>query len=110
MPLIAFVAVVFPLLIGIGTDFAMHILHRYEHEGGNIVSTLRYTGKAVLLSSVTTMLGFGSLALMGEVGAVAALGTLLFVGIAACLVATVVGLPAFLGLRRPPQHESRNGG
>lgn len=100
MELIAFVAVVFPLLIGIGTDFAMHILHRYDHEEGDIVSTLRFSGKAVLLSSVTTMLGFGSLALVGEIGAVSALGTLLFVGIGACLVATVIGLPAFLGLRK----------
>jgi len=99
-PLVAQVAIVFPLLIGIGTDFAMHILHRYDHEGGDVASTLRFSGKAVLLSSLTTMLGFGSLMLIGEVGMITGLGTLLFVGIGACLVATVVGLPAFLGLRR----------
>lgn len=100
IPLQANAAMIFPLLIGIGTDDAMHILHRYDHEGGDIVSTLRFSGKAVLLSSITTMLGFGSLALVGEVGMLAALGTLLFVGIAACLIATVVGLPAFLGLNK----------
>ena len=104
MPLVAQVAIVFPLLIGIGTDFAMHILHRYDHEGGDIASTLRFSGKAVLLSSVTTMLGFGSLMLVGEVGMITGLGTLLFVGIGACLIATVVGLPAFLGLRKEARH------
>ena len=109
MRLQANAAMVFPLLIGIGTDFAMHILHRYDHEGGDIVSTLRYSGKAVLLSSVTTMLGFGSLALVGQVGMISALGTLLFVGIAACLVATVVALPAFLGIgKRAGYSETSN--
>ena len=91
---------VLPLLIGIGTDDAMHILHRYRHEGGDIVPTLQYTGKAVLLTSITTMLGFGSLALIGEMATIAAIGWLLFVGIGTCFLATVVVLPALLEIGR----------
>ncbi len=89
---------VFPLLIGIGTDDALHILHRYRHEGGRIEPTLRYSGKAVLLTTVTTMLAFGSLAVVGEMATIAAMGSLLFVGLGTCFLATVIVLPACLSL------------
>ena len=89
---------VLPLIIGIGTDDAMHILHRYRHEGERIEPTLRYSGKAVLLTSITTMLGFGSLAVVGEMATIAAIGWLLFVGIGTCFLATVIVLPATLEL------------
>lgn len=89
---------VLPLIIGIGNDDAMHILHRYRHEGGQIEPTLRYTGKAVLLTSVTTMIGFGSLAVVGEMATIAGIGWLLFVGIGTCFLATVIVLPALLEL------------
>ena len=89
---------VFPLLIGIGTDDAMHILHRYNHEGGDIVPAIRYSGKAVLLTTVTTMLAFGSLAVVGEMATIAAIGWLLFVGLGTCFLATVILLPACLSI------------
>ncbi|TVQ37619.1 MAG: hypothetical protein EA384_11335 [Spirochaetaceae bacterium] len=91
---------VFPLLIGIGTDDAMHILHRYKHEGGRIVPAIRYSGKAVLLTTVTTMLAFGSLAVVGEMATIAAIGWLLFVGLGTCFLATVILLPACLTIGR----------
>ncbi len=104
---------VFPLLIGIGTDDAMHILHRYNHEGGDIVPAIRYSGKAVLLTTVTTMLAFGSLAVVGEMATIAAIGWLLFVGLGTCFVATVILLPACLALgqrcRTPRSGEIRQG-
>lgn len=87
---------VFPLLIGMGTDCAMHILHRYRHEGNKIVPAIRYSGKAVLLTTVTTMLAFGSLAVAGEMATIAAIGALLFVGLGTCFIATVIALPALL--------------
>lgn len=89
---------VFPLLIGIGTDDALHILHRYKHEGNDIVPAIRYSGKAVLLTTLTTMLAFGSLALVGEMATIAAIGWLLLIGFGTCFLATVVLLPACLSL------------
>ncbi len=103
---------VFPLLIGIGTDDALHILHRYKHENGDIAKTLRYSGKAVLLTTVTTMLGFGSLAVVGEMATIAAIGWLLFVGIGTCFLSTVIVLPAVLSLinkRKMSKKEITNG-
>lgn len=53
----------------------------------------------MLLSSLTTMIGFGALGLMGQWGAVSGIGVLLVIGIGACFVATVLLLPAVLGNR-----------
>lgn len=91
---------VLPLLIGIGTDDAMHIMHRYRHEKGDIVKTLRYSGKAVLLTTLTTMIGFGSLGVIGTMETISSIGILLFIGIGTCFLATVIALPALLGLNK----------
>lgn len=50
-----------PLLIGIGIDDAVHINHRYIQEGkGKIATVVAKTGTALLLTSVTTIIGFAS--------------------------------------------------
>jgi len=50
-----------PLLIGIGIDDAVHINHRYLLEGyGKIDRVVEKTGKAVFLTSLTTVIGFAS--------------------------------------------------
>ncbi len=50
-----------PLLIGIGIDDAIHISHRYLHEGpGNMPKVIKHAGSAVLLASITTVIGFSS--------------------------------------------------
>jgi predicted RND superfamily exporter protein len=87
--------IVIPLIIGMGIDFGIHIAHRYKTEG-NIGTTYRYTGKGVFLSALTTMIGFGSLGLVGSFPAIASLGSILFFGITACLITTLVILPALL--------------
>lgn len=87
--------IVIPLIIGMGIDFGIHIAHRYKTEG-NIETTYRYTGKGVFLSALTTMIGFGSLGLVGSFPAIASLGSILFFGITACLLTTLIILPALL--------------
>jgi hypothetical protein len=59
-----------------------------------------FTGKAVFLSALTTMIGFGSLAMIGSFPSVASIGAVLFLGIATCLVATILLLPALLSFIR----------
>ncbi len=50
-----------PLLIGIGIDDAIHISHRYLHEGsGNMKKVITHAGSAVLLTTITTTIGFAS--------------------------------------------------
>ena len=91
---------VIPLVIGMGIDFGIHLAHRYRVER-EIGTVYRYTGKGVFLSALTTMIGFGSLGLIGSFGSISSMGIILFVGLAACLTAALVVLPALLRLEGP---------
>lgn len=93
---------VIPLIIGMGIDYGVHIVERYAIENQDISAVFRYTGKALLLSALTTMIGFGSLGLMGSFAGVASIGAILFLGITACLVAALFLMPALLSLGRKP--------
>jgi hypothetical protein len=89
---------ILPMLLGIGIDSGIHIVHRFRWHGGeDIQSTLRFTSMAVFLSSLTTLLGFGSLALSVNQG-IASVGVVSLVGMSACLLASMLTLPAALSL------------
>lgn len=87
--------VVIPLVIGMGIDYGIHFAHRYQIEG-DIDRTYSTTGKAVWLSALTTMIGFGSLGAVAKFPSVASMGSILFFGIAACLITAMLVLPALL--------------
>lgn len=94
-----------PLILGIGIDNGVHIIHRYKIEGKNKIRTIfSSTGKAVLLTSITTFLAFGSLGFASSRG-LASLGLTLAIGITTCLLTTVIILPAFMGLTDNKQTE-----
>jgi predicted RND superfamily exporter protein len=93
-----------PMIIGIGIDYGVHILHRWRHEGrGKIRIVYSSTGKAILLTSLTTMLAFGSLVFSIWRG-FGQLGGALFLGVGACFLTTVIILPGIIGML-----EKRNG-
>jgi hopanoid biosynthesis associated RND transporter like protein HpnN len=85
-----------PLVIGIGVTNGIHILNRYaeEHTPGILA---RSTGKAVLVSGLTAIAGFGSLVLAQHRG-IHSLGVIMSIGIAACMLAGLTCLPALLNL------------
>ena len=85
-----------PLIIGVGIDNAVHLLHRYRQDG-DVATALRRTGGAVVLSSMTTMVGFGSLSIASHRG-LGSLGQILFIGVGCCLAAAMLALPAGLTL------------
>jgi hopanoid biosynthesis associated RND transporter like protein HpnN len=85
-----------PLVIGIGVTNGIHILNRYaEERTPGILS--RSTGKAVLVSGLTAIAGFGSLILAKHRG-IHSLGLVMAWGIALCMIAALTFLPALLGL------------
>jgi len=87
-----------PLILGIGIDDGVHVLHRYRVEGaGRIRVVFSSTGKAILLTSITTMLAFGSFVFATYRG-LGSLGIALFIGVGTCFLATIIVLPALLGL------------
>jgi hypothetical protein len=91
-----------PLVIGIGVTNGIHILNRFaEERTPGILS--RSTGKAVLVSGLTAIAGFGSLMLAKHRG-IHSLGCVMAAGIATCMIAALAFLPALLNLlgRRKP--------
>jgi len=87
-----------PMIVGIGVDDGVHIVHRWRIEGkGKINQVFASTGKAILLTSATTMLAFGSLVFSVWPG-FASLGVAMFIGVGACFLSTVIILSGILGL------------
>jgi len=85
-----------PLILGIGIDDAVHILHRYRLEGKfSIPVVMKHTGRAILLTSLTTGIGFGSMGLATHRG-LASMGQVLVFGVGSCFVSSVLVLPAII--------------
>ncbi len=81
-----------PILIGIGVDSGIHLVEGWRSE-----ETLSGAARAVLLSTLTTMIGFGVLATSAHRGT-RSLGLILLVGISAILLTSLTVLPAALSL------------
>ena len=82
-----------PILLGIGVDVVIHLLHRLREEGpGGVRRALGTTGVAALVSTLTTILSFVSLLLAGNRG-VRSLGMVVVIGLAAVFVASAIVLP-----------------
>jgi predicted exporter len=91
-----FNVIAFPLLIGMGQDDAVHLLHRHR-EGGHLATTLRETGGAIFMTTLTTTLGYGGMLFADHLG-LFSLGFTAAAGMLLCLLASVVLLPAGLQL------------
>jgi uncharacterized protein len=85
-----------PLVIGIGVTNGIHVLNRFAEEQTPSILA-RSTGKAVLVSGLTTMAGFGSLILARHQG-IKSLGLVMTIGLATCMIAGLTFLPALLNL------------
>ena len=83
-----------PITFGIGVDYAVNVAQRYRADGSrDILGALRTTGGAVVLCSLTTMLGY--LALVGSLNrGIRSLGVIAVVGEVSCLLAAVLVLPS----------------
>jgi len=90
--------VVIPSVIGIGIDNAVHIFHRYKHEGrGSIRLVIRTTGRAAFLASFTTAVGFGSSMISHNLG-LRSMGFLAVIGIIATFLSATVFFPGMITL------------
>ena len=86
-----------PMIVGIGIDDGVHIIHRWLHEGRNRVRTVfSSTGKAIFLTSLTTAVAFGSM-VFSEFPGWIQFGSALAAGVGACFLATVLILPGMIG-------------
>lgn len=86
-----------PMIIGIGIDDGVHVIHRYQIEGKSAhMEVFSSTGRAILLTSLTTMLCFGSLWFAVYRG-LGSMGIALFIGVGTCFFATIFVIPAIIG-------------
>jgi len=88
--------VVLPALLGIGDDAGIHLTHRYLEDGpGSMPHVRRTTGEAVLVSGLTTLVGFGGQILSFHPG-LRSIGELAGVGIGLTVLAALTFLPALV--------------
>ncbi len=86
----------FPIAIGIGIDDALHMMYRYRESaatGDGITPMVTSTGHAVMMTTLTTVLGFGSVAI-GSTPAVRSFGYVVVIAVVGNLLASIVVLPA----------------
>ncbi|MCK6551610.1 MMPL family transporter [Myxococcota bacterium] len=92
-----------PITFGIGADYAINLYTRYllEKETKSAMQAaydaVASTGGAVVLCSLTTVIGYGSL-LLARNGALLSFGKVAIIGELTCLVAAMLVLPAWLML------------
>lgn len=86
-----------PILLGVGVDNGVQIVHRYLQEGRDIKVMSKSTGAAVLLTSLTTGISFGMLILSSHRG-IQSLGMIMALGALTCLIGSMILLPTILRL------------
>jgi predicted RND superfamily exporter protein len=88
--------IAFPITFGIGVDYAVNVIARYEQDGeADVRGAIMSTGGAVGLASLTTIIGYSSL-LIAKTRALFYFGVVAVMGEVSCLTTAVIALPALL--------------
>jgi hypothetical protein len=102
LPMNFFNIFVTTMIIGIGVDYGIHMMHRYREARDAPIERLQggleETGKAVVLAALSTMVGFGSLSLSSYPG-IRSMGVVAIMGAFATAFVAITLLPAYLSLR-----------
>ena len=86
------------LLVGLGVDYSIHLLNRFSEEQAlddkieAVEKTLKFTGKAVFLSTITTIIGFGSLT-VSSMPPTVTFGLGCVIGIIFCFISATILVP-----------------
>lgn len=95
------------MTIGVGVDFAIHLLERTRmltSAGRNLDDALTeasaHTGTPIVIDAISVAVGFGVL-MLSQVPANQRLGALTMIAVITCLLATFVVLPALVCTLRP---------
>lgn len=95
-----------PMILGIGADNGVHMIHRFREEGGRSIDFLfKSTGKALLITYLDSVTSFVGLAFANHRG-LASLGQIVVIGLTCCTIAGTMFLPAVMSLlvrrKHPP--------
>ena len=115
MPLGVATSMFASMVLGVGVDFAIHLLHHYreatrrgEQHDVAILEALTTTGPGILVNALAVTAGFGILTL-SQVPANAQLGAITVVSLLGCLAATLLVLPPLLRVAAPPARATTAG-
>jgi BASS family bile acid:Na+ symporter len=93
-------AMVLVTIIGMGSDYGLHIANRVRTRTGEEGrAAFVQAGRAIFLSALTTIAGFGSLAFT-DYGALASIGWATNYGVGATALFALLSLPAFMAMFR----------
>ncbi len=93
--------VILPSLVGIAVDNSIHIFHRYKSDykgkgsDGDILNIMNTTGRAAVLTTFTTLIGFGGM-ITASMGGLRSMGALAIIGFLSCLLMIWILLPVLL--------------
>jgi len=97
--------IAFPLIMGVGADNGVHVMHDYrERDRRRRYMLSRTTGRGIMIAALTTILGFGTLMVAQHRG-MASLGLALTIGVTCCMGTALVFLPALLGIMSEKREE-----
>jgi predicted RND superfamily exporter protein len=89
--------IILPLILGLGVDHGVHVIHDYHSKPNQVYAISPSTLTAILLCAATTMVGFGSMMIAAHQG-LYSLGAVLTIGVACCTFVALVPLPAVLAM------------
>lgn len=89
-----------PVILGVSEDNGVHMVHRFLAEKGDLRATLTGSGRSVVMTSLTTIAGFGTLAFTSHRG-LASFAIVLSLGVGMSLVLSVLVLPNLLRFLAP---------
>jgi uncharacterized protein len=96
--------VALPITLGLGVDYAINVAHRHDADDSpDPITTLRTSGSAVFVCSLTTIIGYGSL-LVSENLAIVGFGTASLIGEITTVLTALVIVPALLAVGHRRRH------
>lgn len=81
--------IVLPLILGLGVDYGIHVVHDFLRNPEGYQSISGSTATALVVNALTTMTGFGSLMVASHQG-LQSLGRVLTIGITCCLMSALI--------------------
>ncbi|ADN36887.1 efflux transporter, hydrophobe/amphiphile efflux-3 (HAE3) family [Methanolacinia petrolearia DSM 11571] len=101
IPVTSIVIAAFPVLIGIGVDYAIQFQSRFDEEIKRstmkeaVFTTVTNSGPAIFFAMCATALGFVALTFLAPSPMISGFGTTCIIGIACCYLSAMVVIPTF---------------
>ncbi|MBP2134467.1 hydrophobe/amphiphile efflux-3 (HAE3) family protein [Methanomicrobium sp. W14] len=95
------VVAAFPVLIGIGVDYAIQFQSRFDEEikvssmKEAVFTTITNSGPAIFFAMLATALGFVALSILAPSPMISGFGTTCIIGIVCCYISAMVIIPTF---------------